>query len=223
MNIRLFGPLYEDVAESLREPILYGLVDRLWYAFPEVHINTDHKSVLQTLHGAFNKAIFTTTGEDFTLVVGNALRKRGLTLAIAESCTGGLVSDMVTDVPGASDYFILGMVSYSNRAKQQILGVDPAVLKKYGAVCEPVVRQMLTGVLDISGADCGIAISGIAGPAGGSVQKPVGTVFIAAGCQGKVRVERFGFGSVRRKNKVLSAYTALNMIRLMLQYKNKEN
>lgn len=223
MNIRLFGPLYEDVVQCLREPIRAGLIERLWYKFPEVRVNTRDPGVVGILRQNFGNAVFTTSGEDFAYVTGKILEKQGITLAIAESCTGGLVSDMVTDVPGSSAYFVLGVVSYSNQAKQRILGVDPKVLKEHGAVSEPVVRQMLKGVQAASNADCGIAISGIAGPTGGSVQKPVGTVFIGTGFRDRVQVKRFDFDADRRGNKILSAYTALDNLRLMVQEKQGKN
>ena len=219
----LLGPLYEDVVDRMRESIKQGLVDRLWEEFPVIHLDTRSPEVVEQLRQRFGNAVFTTTGEAFAGVLGDILRTRGLTLATAESCTGGLVGDMVTDVPGSSDYFLLGVVSYSNHAKQAVLGVDPKFLKQYGAVSEPVVRGMLTGVLQLSGADCGVAISGIAGPSGGSPEKPVGTVYIAAGCKGQAEVMRYQFPYDRRKNKVISAYTALDMLRRHLMAQKRED
>lgn len=109
------------------------------------------------------------------------LEQQGLTLATAESCTGGWVAKIVTDRPGSSAYMMAGLVTYSNEAKQMILGVDPQVLDEHGAVSEPVVRQMVAGAVRATGADVAVAISGIAGPGGGSEEKPVGTVWFAWG------------------------------------------
>ena len=216
MEPRLLGPKYEDVVECLREPIKAGKVDRLWHVFPETRVKTEDPEVVDILKSGFGKDVFTVDGEPFASVVGATLRQAGLTLATAESCTGGLAGDMLTDIPGSSDYYLLGVVSYSNLAKQRVLGVESDALREHGAVSEPVVRQMLAGVLALSGADCGIAVSGIAGPGGGSPAKPVGTVFIAAGCGARVDVRRFNFGADRRGNKLLSAYTALDMVRKMI-------
>jgi nicotinamide-nucleotide amidase len=103
----------------------------------------------------------------------------GKTLTTAESCTGGWVAKAVTDVPGSSGCFAYGIVSYSDDAKQNLLGVTAATLREHGAVSEPAVRQMATGALSLSSADVAVAISGVAGPGGGSVQKPVGTVWFS--------------------------------------------
>lgn len=106
------------------------------------------------------------------------LTETGQTLAVAESCTGGLVGKIITDLPGASTYFLGGVVSYANSAKHELLGVDAGSLAEHGAVSEAVVRQMASGVRERFGADLGLAITGIAGPGGGSDEKPVGTVWI---------------------------------------------
>lgn len=107
------------------------------------------------------------------------LQQRGLTLAVAESCTGGSIAAAVTSVPGCSSVMLGGVVAYNNRVKADVLGVSNEDLITYGAVSEPVVRQMVIGVSALLGADCAIATSGIAGPGGGSTDKPVGTVWVA--------------------------------------------
>lgn len=112
-------------------------------------------------------------------LIHNTLTERGLTLAVAESCTGGVIASRFTAMPGASAYFLCGVVSYSNEAKAGVLGVDPAAIREFGAVSEPVARQMAEGVRRICRADFAVATTGIAGPTGGSDEKPVGTVWIA--------------------------------------------
>ena len=112
-------------------------------------------------------------------LVHNMLTERGLTLATAESCTGGAIASRFTAMPGASAYFRCGVVSYSNEAKADVLGVDPEVIRRFGAVSEEVARQMAEGARRIAGADCAVATTGIAGPTGGSAEKPVGTVWMA--------------------------------------------
>ncbi|GAA0791663.1 CinA family protein [Marinobacterium sediminicola] len=125
--------------------------------------------------------------------VGETLLAKGMKLAAAESCTGGWVSQAVTAVPGSSGWFDCGFVSYSNTAKHKMLGVDLAVLEKSGAVSEPVVAQMAEGALRNSDADIAVAISGLAGPGGGSEDKPVGTVWFAWAVEGHPTVTCLSF------------------------------
>lgn len=111
--------------------------------------------------------------------VGEKLTKKGLTLALAESCTGGKLGDVITEVPGSSGYFLGGVISYSNEAKAKILDVDRNTIESKGAVSEEVARMMADGARERFGADIGVGITGIAGPAGATPSKPVGLVFIA--------------------------------------------
>ncbi|MBV0932524.1 nicotinamide-nucleotide amidase [Marinobacterium weihaiense] len=127
--------------------------------------------------------------------VGEALSARGLKVATAESCTGGWVAQAVTSVAGSSEWFECGFVSYSNTAKQRMLGVEAEVLERSGAVSEPVVAQMAEGALRNSDADIAVAISGIAGPGGGSEDKPVGTVWLAWAIAGHPTVTCLSFFS----------------------------
>jgi nicotinamide-nucleotide amidase len=106
------------------------------------------------------------------------LAARNLTISVAESCTGGLVQKLITDVSGSSDYFVGGVVAYSNEAKQKLAGVKKSSLAKHGAVSEEVARELAEGVREILGADVGISTTGIAGPAGGTTEKPVGLVYV---------------------------------------------
>ena len=117
-------------------------------------------------------------------IVSNRLLDRGWQLTTAESCTGGGIAEMITRLPGSSGWFCGGIVSYSNELKISLLGVSKRILSEAGAVSEPVVLQMVTGVLDITRADLAVAVSGIAGPGGGSPDKPVGTVWCGWGLRG---------------------------------------
>lgn len=147
-------------------------------------------------------------------VVRDALARRGATVAVAESCTGGLVGDLLTDAPGMSAHLLAGVVSYSNAAKEALLGVDPALLAAHGAVSEPVARAMAEGIRARTGADFAVATSGIAGPAGGSVDKPVGTICIAVAHAGGTRSWRHVFAGLdRRRFKILVAWSALFRLR----------
>ncbi len=144
--------------------------------------------------------------------LGRRLRALGLTLATAESCTGGGIADAITDVAGSSDYFLGGVVAYANRVKEQLLGVGADLLASQGAVSEPVALQMAEGVRRLLGADLGVGITGIAGPGGGSADKPVGLVYIAvAGPEGQ-EVRRYLWSCDRVGNKRRSVRAALELL-----------
>lgn len=165
------------------------------------------------LRGAFGIAWYGVDDETLEVVVGRLLRGRGFTVALAESCTGGLVGHRLTQVAGSSVYFERGFVVYSNEAKQALLGVPESVLREHGAVSAPSVNAMARGARERAGTDIGVAVTGIAGPDGGTPTKPVGTVFIAlADRQGTV-VERYRFDRDREGNKALSAVRALDLLR----------
>jgi len=144
------------------------------------------------------------------------LRNRGLTLATAESCTGGLIAHIVTQLPGSSEYFAGSVVSYSNEVKTRVLKVPQEVLFRHGAVSSQTALAMLKGVLDLTGADVGIATTGIAGPTGGSDEKPAGMVWIAAGGKEDHVVRDFRFGFDRQGNKMAFAKTGLFILRTYL-------
>jgi nicotinamide-nucleotide amidase len=149
-------------------------------------------------------------------VVGVRLRNAGRTLAVAESCSGGLLAERITSVPGASDYFLGGVVAYANEAKAKLLGVPEALLAEHGAVSEAVARAMATGVRERFGADFGVATTGISGPGGGTPEKPVGTVWIAVDQQGSVRAESFLFPFERERHRQVTSQVALDWIRRAL-------
>jgi nicotinamide-nucleotide amidase len=149
-------------------------------------------------------------------VVGRLLVARGLTLSVAESCTGGLLGHRLTNVSGSSAYFERGVIVYSNRAKQELLGVPDEVLRTHGAVSGPCAEAMARGICERSGSPCGLAVTGIAGPDGGSPQKPVGTVFFGVAVSGQVTSRRFRFAGDRASVKWQSAQTALDLLRRSL-------
>jgi len=149
--------------------------------------------------------------EPLEACIGELLRARGMTIATAESCTGGLLGHRLTNVSGSSDYYLGGVVSYSNAAKISFLGVDPGALEREGAVSEAVARQMARGVRRLLGADLGIAVTGIAGPTGATPGKPVGLVYIALAAEGVEQCERHVWPHDRLGNKEASAQRALEM------------
>jgi nicotinamide-nucleotide amidase len=133
-----------------------------------------------------------------TTELARLLQERQAMLATAESCTGGLIAAACTDLPGSSLWFERGLVSYSNAAKTQLLGVPAELIAAHGAVSEPVARAMASGALSHSGAQVAVAVTGVAGPAGGSADKPVGTVWLAWAFDGRVEAERQHFSGDRQ-------------------------
>jgi nicotinamide-nucleotide amidase len=157
------------------------------------------------------------TGQDqIQAAVGRMLQARGLRLATAESCTGGHISHLITSVPGASAYFEGAVIAYSNAAKTTLLGVSPQLIEKYGAVSEACVQEMATGVLRAIPANIAIAISGIAGPGGGTPDKPVGTIWMAVSDGRHTETQKIHAGKDRLKNIQFSSVQALNLLRMFL-------
>ncbi len=149
--------------------------------------------------------------------VGDLLREKSLTLATAESCTGGLIGHRLTQVSGSSDYYKEGFVVYSNQAKMDRLGVEPRLIEEFGAVSEPVAEAMAQGVCQVTGADIGVSVTGIAGPSGGSDLKPVGLTYIAVHDRSGTHCRKFIFTHDRVRNKERAAQAALNLVRLKIQ------
>jgi nicotinamide-nucleotide amidase len=146
-------------------------------------------------------------------IVGQLFRKHKANLAVAESCTGGLVAQRLTLIPGSSDYFDRSVVVYSNAAKVQMLGVPESLISSVGAVSAEVAEKMAEGVRRVSQTTLGLAITGIAGPAGGSEEKPVGTVFIALAASRGTVSKRYQFMGDRSQIQIISAYTAIDWVR----------
>jgi nicotinamide-nucleotide amidase len=168
--------------------------------------------------------VFSEDGSPMETVVGRLLLKENATLAVAESCTGGLISHLLTNVPGSSKYFLLSGVTYSNEAKQKVLGVSSETLEHYGAVHENTAKEMAAGVRRIAASDYGLATSGIAGPDGGTDEKPVGTVCIGVATRRSTQGFRFLFPFNNRwRNKKIFAMKALDILRRHLIELNQLN
>lgn len=144
---------------------------------------------------------------------GKIMRKEEMTLAVAESCTGGLLSSRITNASGSSDYFIMGIVAYSNEIKENVLGVSDKLIKKFGAVSKEVALEMAKGVRLLAGADIGIGITGIAGPTGGTRSKPVGLVHIALVTDKRRIVKKFRFRGPRSEIKLQASQNALDLLK----------
>jgi nicotinamide-nucleotide amidase len=191
----------------------------------ELHLVTQSRDALASgaalekavgeLTAALGRDVVSVDGTTLEAVVGNLLRARGWWVALAESCTGGLATSRLTDVPGSSDYVERAVVAYSNRAKIELLDVPEALIREHGAVSEPVALAMAAGIRRRTGVDAGIGITGIAGPGGGTEHKPVGTVCIAVDT-GQPKVRTFRFPGSREMVKALSANWAIDMLRRAL-------
>jgi competence/damage-inducible protein CinA-like protein len=173
-------------------------------------------AAVQELRDLLGTTIYSVDGRQLEAVIGDLLREKRLTIAVAESCSGGLLASRLTDVPGSSEYFDRGVVCYSNRAKEEMLGVPATMIAAHGAVSEPVASAMAGGIAERSGSDIGIGITGIAGPGGGTPEKPVGTVAIAVKAPSATQIRTFQFLGGRDMVKFQSAQAAMNMLRLIL-------
>ncbi len=198
--------------------------------FPEIQVKLylhgrDEKTLMRQLEEAtawvrarLENRIFSETNRPMAAVVGELLKARGETVAVAESCTGGLISHWLTNEPGSSAYFLLSAVTYANPTKIDLLGVDPITIDTHGAVSLATVGEMAAGAQRISGADHAIATSGIAGPDGGSAEKPVGTVCVGLATGGTVHTAQYLFAIGNRlMKKKLFAMVALDKLRRHLQ------
>ena len=157
--------------------------------------------------------------DDITLeeVVGSMLKQQAKTVSTAESCTGGSIAARITSIAGSSAYFKGSVVAYDNQIKTNLLGVSEKTLEKHGAVSEEVAKQMARGSRELLKTDYALATTGVAGPGGGTTQKPVGTVWIALASKDHVYAQRFQFGHQRTRNTERSVLSALNMLRLKLR------
>ena len=147
------------------------------------------------------------------VVIGQLLRKHRLTLATAESCTGGLIGHRLTDVPGSSDYFLGGIIAYSNEIKERLLGVKLETLQAHGAVSAETAIEMARGARRVLGTDVAVSVTGIAGPGGGTADKPIGLTYIAVVAANYERVKRFAWDKDRSGNKWDSSEAALRMLK----------
>jgi len=229
--LKLYGLSEPMMAEALKDlsgnagNIIVGYYPR----FPENHITLslrgeDEPAVLQELDlmekkiqsrvGAY---VFATGDQTMEGRVGAMLKEQGLTISLAESCTGGLIGNLMTNVPGSSQYFAGGVVAYSNQAKQDLLGVSSETIAQYGAVSDRTVCEMASGARERFRTDLSLAVSGIAGPEGGSPEKPVGTVYIGIADPNTTLSRRYRFWGDREHVKLNSAMMALDWVRRRLR------
>ena len=226
-NVRVFG-----LGESNMETILHDMMEKSTnptiapYAktsecFARVTAKADTpeecekllEPVVEKICGLLGDDVYGVDVDSLEQVVGDGLRERGMTLAVAESCTGGLLSKRITDVPGCSDYYLGGVCSYANEVKMKVLGVKKETLDTVGAVSPEVAEQMAEGVAKALGADVGVGITGVAGPGGGTDEKPVGLVYISIWYNGQHYTRKMKSTNGRDRVRMQAASTALDMIR----------
>ena len=170
----------------------------------------------KSLRNALGELVYGVDDQSLAQVVGELLTRQGKTIAVAESCTGGLITKLLTDIPGSSTYFTYGWITYSDQAKISELSVPADLIQEYGAVSEQVARAMAVGARKRAGTDYAISITGIAGPAGGTEQKPVGLVYIGVDCEKGSEILRCHFSGDRRFIRLRAAQRVLNLLRLKL-------
>jgi nicotinamide-nucleotide amidase len=212
-----------DLEEALRPatlaylPSLEGVDLRLtvWDRDPEEGARVLEQAA-ERLREVLGAHYYGDDGCDLAAVVLEALERRGLRLAVAESCTGGLLGQRITSVPGASRTFVGGVIAYANQAKAALLGVPESLIAEHGAVSEPVVRAMAVGAAERLGASVALAVTGIAGPTGGTAEKPVGTVWLATYLEGSIEAVRRQFPGDRDEVRRRSAQAALDALRRRL-------
>ena len=179
-------------------------------------LQRENRALADRLKPLIGDHIFGFGDDDLEVVLGRALKERGLTISVAESCTGGHLAHMLTSVPGSSAYFKGGVVAYANEIKEQELQVNSDTILTYGAVSEQTVTEMAQGVRKVMGTDIGVATSGIAGPDGGTPEKPVGTVWIAYADKQKTIARKLQLSKDRLLNIRMSSVNVMNLIRLNL-------
>ena len=206
-----------DVTEDTR-PVTVAFLPQ--FTGVDIRLMCPEKNPLIEIEGKIrdkvDKYIYATGTVDLEEIVGDMLSERGYTIATAESCTGGLIGHRLTNVPGSSTYFLGGVISYSNDMKMKTLGVQENTLQEFGAVSKQTATEMAQGARDLFGSDLAIAVTGIAGPGGGTAEKPVGLVYITLVHNDKVWAKKFKFFTDRKLNNRLSSQVALNMVRIHL-------
>jgi len=228
--LKIYGLSEPSIAEVLKQlpEAVENVILGFYPHFPETHVTVglrgqDESTVMDAINRMVKEIralvgpfLFAMEDQSMEKVVGNLLRERGMTIALAESCTGGLIGNLLTNVAGSSRYFQGGFVTYSNQSKTDLLGVSPDTLERYGAVSDQTVREMAQGVRKRLGADLGVAVSGIAGPDGGTEQKPVGTVHIGLAAAQAIHSAKYRFWGTRWQIKRNAAAMALDWIRRYL-------
>jgi len=223
-TVKTFGLRESEIYDTLKDsawlkkagfyPSIYGV---------DIRVETQKKDklekIIMEIRDKLGDHIYGYDDETLEMAFGKVLKKRKLTVSTAESCSGGLLANLITNVSGSSEYFIGGVIAYHNRIKVDFLGVSQEILRKYGAVSEPTARQMAEGVRRLFDTDLGLSTTGIAGPTGGTPQKPVGLVYMGFSFRGEVHVIKKIFKGNRLEIKKQAAYTIMDFARRYLLQK----
>jgi nicotinamide-nucleotide amidase len=224
---KVFGPTKEQVQEII-QGIARDIEVAFLPSFPEIHLKVvvrgiDEGEVEAKLKGTDDEIakrlgidLFGKDDDVMEGVVGTLLREHGASIAVAESCTGGLIAHRITEIPGSSAYFLRGIVAYSNQAKEQLLGVLHSTLERCGPVSKETAQQMAQGVREQGKTTLGLATTGIAGPTGGNTRNPVGRVFIALAAEDMLDVKQYDFSGDRHEIKLMASEVALDRVRRYL-------
>ena len=223
VTLKVFGMSEAEVGVRLQDAIPAGSPVELAYCvkFPAIDLilrtDAEHAGKLPAAAAALRErlghVIFAEGEESMDGVLAALFRESGLTLSLAESCTGGMIAARITQVAGSSAYFLEGNVTYSNEAKTRMLGVPAELIAAHGAVSAEVARAMATGAREAAGSDLALSVTGIAGPDGGSEEKPVGTVYMALAVENACQVARFNFQGGREEVRIITCFTALDWLR----------
>ncbi|RII28499.1 MAG: competence/damage-inducible protein A [Geobacter sp.] len=228
--LKVFGPSEAEVDFLLKElaAVNVGITVAFNVIFPEIHVKLRAEGesevavddllerAMAEARAKLNGVVFAEDGATMDSVVAGLFREKGITLSLAESCTGGLVAKRITDQPGSSAYFLEGVVTYTNAAKTRYLGVPPQLLAEKGAVSGEVAMAMAKGMRRVSGSDVALAVTGIAGPDGGTPEKPIGTVYIALANRAGCHAKRYAFYGDREEIRTITALTAMDWLRRQL-------
>jgi len=177
----------------------------------------DLKTLCMELEGILGEKIYGFDNENLETVIANTLIDSKLTISVAESCTGGLISNRLTDIPGSSGYFLSGIVTYSNKSKINFLDVNPKTIQSFGAVSHETAKEMAVGIRKKNNSNIGLSTTGIAGPTGETVGKPIGTLFVGISFANTTNSYKFIYNRNRLINKRIFSQFALNRLRLELQ------
>lgn len=206
---------YQDLSVSFL-PKITGVDIKFRIDNKSTDMQERSQEFVSKIKASTGKYIYSEEDKDLKEIIGELLKKNNLSVAVAESFTGGLISDWITDVPGSSDYFLGSIICYHNQSKIRDIGVSEKTINEFGAVSEQTALEMAAGIKKLFGSDCAIASTGIAGPGGATETKPVGLCFISAIYKQKTFVKEFNFGQNRRINKERGSMAALESLRRLL-------
>lgn len=233
-KLRTFGlmesVIFEKVKNIIEEKSIVGVAFLPGYQGVDIRFTTksddetEARQAIAEIEQRFTEKIgehiYGYDNDELPGVVGKLLTDKKMTIAVAESCTGGFLGKLITDIPGSSAYFLGGVIAYSNDIKIKLLNVQAEIIRRHGAVSEQTASYMANGVRTLTGADIGVAITGIAGPDGGTPEKPVGLIYIGLTAAAKTEAKQFNFGKVRERNRQRASYAALDMVRRYLKESN---